>query len=90
MEIHPSNDGVAPVHTRDVLEDYYPIAFARVSSPSQKKNLPTQIEKLESNAKALGFKHKVKVYAIQQSGFKGEQQNIEVMRELREKNPEKN
>lgn len=89
VEPHPSNEGKVPVNLRDVLKDYHPIAFARVSSPAQAKNLPAQIEKLKQNAKELGFKKAVKVYAIQQSGFSGEQQNIKVMRELREKNPMK-
>ena len=89
IELHSSNDGKPPVTIEDVLKDYHPIGFARVSSPAQAKNLPTQIEKLKSEAKRLGVKKAIKVYSIQQSGFSGEQQNIQVMRELREKNPEK-
>lgn len=78
-----------PTRKEDVIEDYTPVIFARVSSRGQKDNLPVQVATVEAYINSLGFKKKPLSFAIQQSGFKGEQQNIKVMRELREENPDK-
>lgn len=70
-------------------EGYTPLIFARVSSKGQSESLPQQIEVIKRWLIARGFTKRPLEFSIQQSGFKGEQQNIKIVRKLVKADPKK-
>lgn len=80
-----------PTTIQQVIEEgYTPLIFARVSSKGQSESLPQQTETIKRWLIARGFtKTPFLEFAIQQSGFKGEQQNIKIVRKLVKLNPKK-
>ena len=79
-----------PRFISDVEGTYIPVLIGRVSSSSQRRNLPTQMVFLNEQLKArYRFKKKPIDLVIVQSGKEGELRTIQEMADLRAANPKK-
>lgn len=70
-------------------EGYIPLTIGRVSTSEQRLGLDDQMKQLEKDAKRFGFKKKPVSKAVQQSGFDGELETIDFVKEQVAKNPKK-
>lgn len=81
-----------PQFVSDIEKTYIPVFLGRVSTPSQRAGLPTQmkfIEKKFNDGIGSKFKKTPLSFQVQQSGREGEQKTLEILRTLVEDNPKK-